>query len=67
MKEKLKQGCHQGTNPGPWAPKAMQLTVPPLLLQSLITLLTDYKNVISTPHTYQLGATPDEGQKLEII
>ena len=31
--EKLKQGCYQGSNPGPWAPKAM----PPLSLQSLVT------------------------------
>ena len=30
VKEKLKQGCHQGSNPGPWAPKAMQPTVPSL-------------------------------------
>ena len=37
--EKLKQGCYQGSNPGPWAPKAM----PPLPLQSLVTLLTDCK------------------------
>ena len=37
--EKLKQGCYQGSNPGPWAPKAM----PTLPLQSLITLLTDCK------------------------
>ena len=48
--EKLKQGHHQGSNTGPWAPKVMQPTVPQLPLQSLITLLTDYINLWLAHH-----------------